>query len=165
MDPRSAVAEAWPEELGEEGSQPAGEPGSFIYLPTLLWAGFFSNPGDVDKALKYLEDSQILTYHYGIPTSLRKTGQQWDFPNAWAPLQDLVIRGLAKSPSARAQEVAFQLAQNWIRTNFDVYSRRSAMYEKYDISNGGQPGGRGEYEVQVSGPYPTGTFGALLPHN
>ena len=38
--------------------------------------------------------------------------------------------GLAKSPSARAQEVAFQLAQNWIRTNFDVYSRRSAMYEK-----------------------------------
>lgn len=38
--------------------------------------------------------------------------------------------GLAKSPSARTQEVAFQLAQNWIRTNFDVYSQRSAMYEK-----------------------------------
>jgi hypothetical protein len=34
-----------------------------------------------------------LTYQYGIPTSLRNTGQQWDFPNAWAPLQDLVIRG------------------------------------------------------------------------
>nr|XP_044608990.1 trehalase-like [Equus asinus] len=76
------------------------------------------------------KDSQILTYHYGIPTSLQKTGQQWDLPNAWAPLQDLVIRGLAKSPSPRAQEVAFQLAQNWIRTNFDVYSNTSAMYEK-----------------------------------
>ncbi|XP_016060188.1 PREDICTED: trehalase-like [Miniopterus natalensis] len=58
-----------------------------------LWAGCFSDPGVVDKALKYLEDSQILTYQHGIPTSLRKTGQQWDFPNAWAPLQDLVIRG------------------------------------------------------------------------
>ncbi|XP_019830465.2 trehalase [Bos indicus] len=113
-----------------------------------LWAGCFSDPDDVDKALKYLEDSRILTYQYGIPTSLQKTGQQWDFPNAWAPLQDLVIRGLAKSPSAKAQEVAFQLAQNWIRTNFDVYSKKSAMYEKYDISNGGQPGGGGEYEVQ-----------------
>ncbi|XP_069324970.1 trehalase [Eulemur rufifrons] len=56
--------------------------------------------------------------------------------------------GLAKSSSLRAQEVAFQLAQNWIRTNFDVYSQTSAMYEKYDISNGGQPGGGGEYEVQ-----------------
>ncbi|ELR55388.1 Trehalase, partial [Bos mutus] len=95
-----------------------------------LWAGCFSDPDDVDKALKYLEDSRILTYQYGIPTSLQKTGQQWDFPNAWAPLQDLVIRGLAKSPSAKAQEVAFQLAQNWIRTNFDVYSKKSAMYEK-----------------------------------
>ncbi|XP_040114100.1 trehalase isoform X2 [Oryx dammah] len=113
-----------------------------------LWAGCFSDPDDVDKALKYLEDSRILTYQYGIPTSLQETGQQWDFPNAWAPLQDLVIRGLAKSPSAKAQEVAFQLAQNWIQTNFDVYSKKSAMYEKYDISNGGQPGGGGEYEVQ-----------------
>ncbi|XP_009185674.2 trehalase isoform X3 [Papio anubis] len=115
---------------------------------TPLWAGCFSDPGVADKALKYLEDSRILTYQYGIPTSLQKTGQQWDFPNAWAPLQDLVIRGLAKAPLPRAQEVAFQLAQNWIRTNFDVYSQKSAMYEKYDISNGGQPGGGGEYEVQ-----------------
>ncbi|XP_070931765.1 trehalase isoform X2 [Macaca nemestrina] len=119
---------------------------------TPLWAGCFSDPGVADKALKYLEDSRILTYQYGIPTSLQKTGQQWDFPNAWAPLQDLVIRGLAKAPLPRAQEVAFQLAQNWIRTNFDVYSQKSAMYEKYDISNGGQPGGGGEYEVQVSRP-------------
>ncbi|XP_028689880.1 trehalase isoform X5 [Macaca mulatta] len=116
---------------------------------TPLWAGCFSDPGVADKALKYLEDSRILTYQYGIPTSLQKTGQQWDFPNAWAPLQDLVIRGLAKAPLPRAQEVAFQLAQNWIRTNFDVYSQKSAMYEKYDISNGGQPGGGGEYEVQA----------------
>ncbi|XP_011908382.1 PREDICTED: trehalase isoform X2 [Cercocebus atys] len=119
---------------------------------TPLWAGCFSDPGVADKALKYLEDSRILTYQYGIPTSLQKTGQQWDSPNAWAPLQDLVIRGLAKAPLPRAQEVAFQLAQNWIRTNFDVYSQKSAMYEKYDISNGGQPGGGGEYEVQKPGP-------------
>ncbi|XP_050614363.1 trehalase isoform X2 [Macaca thibetana thibetana] len=60
---------------------------------TPLWAGCFSDPGVADKALKYLEDSRILTYQYGIPTSLQKTGQQWDSPNAWAPLQDLVIRG------------------------------------------------------------------------
>nr|XP_019571826.1 PREDICTED: trehalase isoform X1 [Rhinolophus sinicus] len=127
-----------------------------------LWAGCFSDPGVVDKALKYLEDSKILTYQYGIPTSLWKTGQQWDFPNAWAPLQDLVIRGLAKSPSPRTQEVAFQLAQNWIRTNFDVYSQKSAMYEKYDISNGGQPGGGGEYEVQEGFGWTNGVVLMLL---
>nr|XP_025854593.1 trehalase-like [Vulpes vulpes] len=108
------------------------------------------------------QDSQILTYQYGIPTSLQNTGQQWDFPNAWAPLQDLVIRGLAKSPSPRAQEVAFQLAQNWVRTNFEVYSRDSAMYEKYDISNGGQPGGGGEYEVQEGFGWTNGVVLMLL---
>ncbi|XP_007934648.1 trehalase [Orycteropus afer afer] len=129
---------------------------------TPLWAGCFSDPAVADKALKYLEDSQILNYKYGIPTSLRNTGQQWDFPNAWAPLQDLVIRGLAKSPSLRTQEVAFQLAQNWIRTNFDAYSKKSAMYEKYDISNGGQPGGGGEYEVQEGFGWTNGVVLMLL---
>ncbi|ELW63221.1 Trehalase [Tupaia chinensis] len=194
---------------------------------TPLWAGCFSDPGDVDKALKYLEDNQILNYQHGIPTSLRNTGQQWDFPNAWAPLQDLIIRaglwigalgrellapgplfppwglslpgdnqilnyqhgiptslrntgqqwdfpnawaplqdliirGLAKSSSPRTQQVAFQLAQNWIRTNFDVYSQKSAMYEKYDISSGGQPGGGGEYEVQEGFGWTNGVVLILL---
>ncbi|XP_048199901.1 LOW QUALITY PROTEIN: trehalase [Perognathus longimembris pacificus] len=115
---------------------------------TPLWAGCFSGNSIPDKALKYLEDSQVLTYRHGIPTSLVNTGQQWDSPNGWAPLQDLVIRGLAQSSSPRTQEVAFQLAQNWIRTNFDVYSHKSAMYEKYDVVSGGQPGGGGEYDVQ-----------------
>ncbi|EFB27349.1 hypothetical protein PANDA_021314 [Ailuropoda melanoleuca] len=77
-------------------------------------------------------------------------------------LEDLVIRGLAKSPSPRAQEVAFQLAQNWIRTNFEVYSQRSAMFEKYDISNGGQPGGGGEYEVQEGFGWTNGVVLMLL---
>ncbi|XP_058145162.1 trehalase [Dasypus novemcinctus] len=127
-----------------------------------LWAGCFSDPAVVDKALKYLEDNKILSYTHGIPASLRNTGQQWDFPNAWAPLQDLVIRGLAKSPSPRTQEVAFQLAQNWIRTNFDVYSQNSAMYEKYNISSGGRPGGGGEYEVQEGFGWTNGVVLMLL---
>ncbi|KAF3823641.1 hypothetical protein GH733_007109 [Mirounga leonina] len=97
------------------------------------------------------KDSQILTYEYGIPTSPQKTGQQWGLPNAWVPLQDLVIKGLAKSPSPRAQEVAFQLAQNWIRTSFE-----------YDISSGGQPGGGGEYEVQEGLGWTSGVVLMLL---
>ncbi|XP_007523666.2 trehalase [Erinaceus europaeus] len=130
---------------------------------TPLWASCFSDETVADKALKYLEDSQILTYKFGIPSSLRNTGQQWDFPNAWAPLQDLVIRGLAKSPSPQTQEVAFQLAQNWIQTNYEVYSRTSAMYEKYDITNG-QPGGGGEYEVQDGFGWTNGVVMMLLNH-
>ncbi|XP_054988868.1 trehalase isoform X2 [Sorex araneus] len=113
-----------------------------------LWAGCFQDSKVVDQVLKYLEDNKILNYKHGIPASLKDSGEQWDLPNAWAPLQDMVIRGLANSNSKRAKEVAFQLAQNWIKTNYDVFSRTSAMYEKYNITNGGQPGGGGEYEVQ-----------------
>lgn len=40
------------------------------------------------------------------------------------------VLGLARSPSPKTQEVAFQLAQNWIQTNFRVFSQKSAMYEK-----------------------------------
>ncbi|XP_001380673.1 trehalase [Monodelphis domestica] len=114
-----------------------------------LWAGCFSDPAVVIKNVKYLEDNKILTYKHGIPTSLQISGQQWDFPNAWAPLQDLVVKGLAESNSRQAQEMAFQLAQNWIRTNFAVYQKNKVMYEKYDINmDSGEPGGGGEYEVQ-----------------
>ncbi|XP_053058618.1 trehalase-like isoform X2 [Acinonyx jubatus] len=63
-----------------------------------------------------------------------------------------------------SEEVAFQLAQNWTRTNFEVYSRKSAMYEKYDISNGGQPGGGGEYEVQEGFGWTSGVVLMLLAH-
>nr|XP_020840328.1 trehalase isoform X2 [Phascolarctos cinereus] len=115
-----------------------------------LWAGCFSDLDTVRKNIKYLEDNKIFTYRHGIPTSLQISGQQWDFPNAWAPLQDLVVKGLADSGSAQAQEVAFQLAQNWIQTNFALYQKNKAMYEKYDISiDVAEPGGGGEYEVQV----------------
>ncbi|XP_068922691.1 trehalase [Petaurus breviceps papuanus] len=143
----------WNETLGswfdfhlENGQQ------NHVFYPSNLsplWAGCFSDSDTARKNVKYLEDNNILTYKHGIPTSLQISGQQWDFPNAWAPLQDLVVKGLADSGSAQAKEVAFQLAQNWIQTNFAVYQKNKAMYEKYDIStDSGEPGGGGEYEVQ-----------------
>ncbi|XP_075404901.1 trehalase isoform X2 [Tenrec ecaudatus] len=165
---RLAALEAvlWDSEKGAwfDHDLESGRKNSKFYPSNLtpLWAGCFSDPAVVDKALKYLEDTQILIFKHGIPTSLQNSGQQWDFPNAWAPLQDLVIRGLAKSSSPRAQEVAFQLAQNWIRTNFDVYSKTSAMYEKYDVNSGGQPGGGGEYEVQEGFGWTNGVVLMLL---
>lgn len=38
--------------------------------------------------------------------------------------------GLAKSPSRQAQELAFTLAQNWVRMNLAVYETHQAMFEK-----------------------------------
>lgn len=68
--------------------------------------------------------------------SLPPWGQRaWPLPYlGWGAPEIQVLLGwglgLAKSQSPQTQEVAFQLAQNWIRTNFDVYSQKSTMYEK-----------------------------------
>jgi len=40
-----------------------------------------------------LQDLGVLDYPGGIPTSLLDSGEQWDFPNAWAPL---VVRIMVK---------------------------------------------------------------------
>ncbi|KAM3830879.1 trehalase isoform 2-T2 [Vipera latastei] len=113
-----------------------------------LWTECGIDLPRTEKALHYLEESSALSYANGLPTSLTQTGQQWDLPNAWAPLQHMVILGLAKSSSPRAQELAFSLAQRWLQMNLAVYEKHGGMFEKYDVEGDGKPGGGGEYPVQ-----------------
>ncbi|XP_060107621.1 trehalase [Heteronotia binoei] len=115
---------------------------------TPLWAKCDLEGAATEKALRYLESTPALSYAHGLPTSLAHTGQQWDLPNAWAPLQHMVIAGLAKSSSPQAQALAFSLAQNWVRMNLAVYERYQAMFEKYNVEGDGSPGAGGEYVVQ-----------------
>ncbi|CAH0564141.1 unnamed protein product [Brassicogethes aeneus] len=100
------------------------------------------------RAVEYLRNMDVLKYEGGIPTSLYPTGQQWDFPNSWAPLQDIVIMGLEKSGDPCAQKVAKDLATRWIKANMIGYEETNAMFEKYDARFCGKYGGGGEYEVQ-----------------
>ncbi|KAG8434590.1 hypothetical protein GDO86_012820, partial [Hymenochirus boettgeri] len=58
-----------------------------------LWAMCYSDPVYADRAVSYLENSGALSYKNGIPTSLTHSGEQWDFPNAWPPLQHMIIEG------------------------------------------------------------------------
>ncbi|KAM8927245.1 trehalase [Pelodytes ibericus] len=127
-----------------------------------LWAKCFTNQEQVDRAVTYLENNKAWTYENGLPTSLKNTGQQWDFPNAWPPLQHMVIEGLENSGSTKAKEMAFSLAQRWVQTNYDVYKEHQAMFEKYDVENGGKPGGGGEYEVQLGFGWTNGVILQLL---
>ncbi|XP_069750778.1 trehalase [Narcine bancroftii] len=117
-----------------------------------LWAECFVEqlPGqDVEMVIHYLEDHQLLWYRNGIPASLVHSGEQWDYPNAWPPLQQIIIEGLAKSKSEKGQRIAFQQAQKWIQSNFVLYNKYNAMFEKYDVNGDSKPGGGGEYDVQI----------------
>ncbi|CAJ1064990.1 trehalase [Xyrichtys novacula] len=129
-----------------------------------VWAQCYSRSEMAEKAVQYLKKSGALRFPNGVPTSLRNSGQQWDYPNAWPPLQHMLIEGLSKLPSEEAQELAFDLAQRWIKTNWLAYTKYDAMFEKYDVEGDGKPGGGGEYEVQLGFGWTNGVALQLLDH-
>ncbi|XP_033487217.1 trehalase [Epinephelus lanceolatus] len=137
---------------------------SEFYLSNLapVWAQCYSQPEMGEKAVQYLKGSGALQFPNGVPTSLRESGQQWDYANAWPPLQHMLIDGLLKLPSEDAQQLAFDLAQRWIRTKWLAYMKYDAMFEKYDVNGDGKLGGGGEYEVQLGFGWTNGVALQLL---
>lgn len=75
-----------------------------------------------------MEHIGALGFPGGLPSSLITSGQQWDFPNAWAPTTWVVIQGLRAHGK---DELAFQIADKWIRKNYNMWvSSGGRMYEK-----------------------------------
>ncbi|ROT69953.1 putative trehalase isoform X1 [Penaeus vannamei] len=144
----------------------------YFYLSNIhpIWSGCYgqedSRAHTIDQVISYLKKIKVLNHVGGVPTSLVESGQQWDFPNAWAPLQHLVIMGLynARSIHHEAENLSLSLAEKWIRTNWQGYqqSKPNAMFEKYNVSIIGLPGGGGEYDVQLGFGWTNGVALRLL---
>lgn len=100
------------------------------------------------KAVDYLKSQSIAGFLGGVPTSLNPSGQQWDAPNAWPPLQSIIVQGLYNTQSEPALGTAKVLATRWIRSNYIGFKHYHQMFEKYDASIPGEFGGGGEYPVQ-----------------
>ena len=81
----------------------------------------------------------------GWVTTLVDTGQQWDSPNGWAPLQWIVYRGLSLYGFKMEAESG---ARRWIDNNLKIYQSTGALVEKYNVEQPGVLAGGGEYEVQ-----------------
>ncbi|VDP10386.1 unnamed protein product [Heligmosomoides polygyrus] len=112
----------------------------------------FTQCYEPDDLYSKMEEMGVFGYKGGIPASLQpQSGQQWDFPNGWSPLNHMIIEGLRKSSDPRMQQKAFVLAQKWLLGNLHVFENDQAMWEKYDVvSSEPKLGGGGEYDVQVS---------------
>ncbi|MHA6770281.1 alpha,alpha-trehalase TreF [Sphingobium ummariense] len=94
----------------------------------------------------------------GLRTTLLATGQQWDQPNGWAPLQWIAVEGLARTGhDALAKEVA----RRWIATVDAAYRETGKMLEKYDVEER-RPGGGGEYPLQDGFGWTNGVTRALI---
>ncbi|KAJ9575304.1 hypothetical protein L9F63_025746, partial [Diploptera punctata] len=127
-----------------------------------LWTGCYDGRINIGKVLKYLQKTKITQNLGGIPTTVEHTGEQWDYPNAWPPLQYIMIMSLNNTNDPWAQQLAFDLSEKWVRSNYKAYNETSAMFEKYDATIPGGHGGGGEYEVQLGFGWTNGVVMELL---
>lgn len=74
----------------------------------------------------------------GLPASLEKTGEQWDSPNAWPPLQIIAIQGLDKMNVPKASEKAREMARNWVQSNYIGFHDTQEMFEKVRVGFPGE---------------------------
>ena len=94
----------------------------------------------------------------GLAATLLNTGQQWDAPNGWAPLQWIAIAGLNDYGE---RDLAHDIAQRWIRENLTFYRATGRLVEKYDVSGDAAARG-GEYPLQDGFGWTNGVLRRLL---
>jgi alpha,alpha-trehalase len=95
----------------------------------------------------------------GVVSTLETTGQQWDAPNGWAPLQWMVIAGLANYGQT---DLAKTIAKSWIQLNADVFKRTGKLMEKYNVVDTQLEAGGGEYAGQDGFGWTNGVLLALI---
>ena len=96
----------------------------------------------------------------GLPTTLEHSGQQWDAPNAWAPLEYLAILGLRRYGH---DALADTIAQRWQRLNLRGFAQTGKLLEKYNVEAvGPASGGGGEYPLQDGFGWTNGVLLTLL---
>ena len=81
----------------------------------------------------------------GLRTSLSRTGQQWDAPNGWPPLQWMAYAGLR---DYNQNTLAQSIRTRWMTNNERVYANVDKMVEKYNVEDITLEAGGGEYPVQ-----------------
>jgi len=81
----------------------------------------------------------------GLVTTLKQSGQQWDFPNGWAPLQWIAYKGV-KNYGHNA--LASAIKTRWMAANEHVYAHTGKMMEKYNVTDTVTKAGGGEYPNQ-----------------
>jgi len=92
-----------------------------------------------------------------VPTPI-VSGQQWDAPNGWPPLQLLAVLGLRRSGES---DLAMAIALSWIRENVDGFRKTGKLVEKYDVTGSDTARG-GEYPTQDGFGWTNGVLRLLL---
>lgn len=93
----------------------------------------------------------------GLVTTPYHTGEQWDAPNGWAPLQWIAYKGFRDYGFWKEAQV---IKERWMDTCESEFRKSGVLFEKYnvegsDISHGG------EYQNQVGFGWSNGVYRAM----
>jgi len=94
----------------------------------------------------------------GLTTTLVNSGQQWDAPNGWAPLQWVSYQGLINYGQTSLAE---EIRARWTRQNERVYRQTGKMMEKYNVMDTTLVAGGGEYPNQDGFGWTNGVYLAM----
>lgn len=112
---------------------------------------------DQAKHIAVLLENKFL-FPGGLTTTLNRTGQQWDAPNGWAPLQWIAYQGLLNYNMVNLAET---LRQRWLNLNEKTYQETGKMMEKYNVMDPDTAAGGGEYPNQDGFGWTNGVYLAL----
>ena len=94
----------------------------------------------------------------GVVSTPYNTGQQWDAPNGWAPLQWITIQGLRNYGQ---DSLASDIKDKWLKLNQRVYQQTYKMLEKYNVEDLSKESGGGEYPTQDGFGWTNGVYQKL----
>jgi alpha,alpha-trehalase len=94
----------------------------------------------------------------GIVTTNITSGQQWDAPNGWPPLQWIAVVGFRRYDQPA---LAHEIAHRWLATVQRVFANTGKLVEKYDVEHN-LPGGGGEYPLQDGFGWTNGVTRAMI---
>jgi alpha,alpha-trehalase len=116
-----------------------------IYTLAAVFPLFFSVATKEQAQRVAAVTEQKFLHEGGLVTTLSATGQQWDAPNGWAPLQWVAYKGFMNYGHTA---LAAQIRDRWMRLNESVYARTGKMMEKYNVMDPTIKAGGGEYPNQ-----------------
>lgn len=111
---------------------------------------------EADQVADYIE--KYFLKAGGLPATLNYSGQQWDAPNGWAPLQWMAVKGLENYGHST---LARTIAERWVVLNEKVYKNTGKFVEKYNVEDMGLEAGGGEYPVQDGFGWSNGVYLAM----
>lgn len=116
-----------------------------------LWAGMVdeARAAKLVKALRRFENKGGLATTDNQPLSQLIPGSiptQWAYPNGWAPLHFMVIKGLQRYGY---HDDAQRIAMKWLKTNLEWFNVHGVFIEKYNVVQPNKPPLKGVYPSQI----------------